>query len=115
MGGLLGNNGQIMAVEEERRVAGGMREWLAIEGNGRWLLVLDNYDDVNAVNVYHLLPTSDAGHVIITSRRSDLEEVGETLEIDEIDEKSGILLLLRSAKKGEVDKGGKYQYQQVSE
>jgi hypothetical protein len=115
MGGLLGDDGQIMAVEEERRVAGGMKEWLAMEGNGRWLLVLDNYDDVNTVDIHHLLPTCDAGHVIITSRRSNLQGVGKTLEIDEIDEESGILLLLKSADKEEIDNGGKYRYPGVSE
>jgi hypothetical protein len=108
LGGLLGSDGQIMAVEAGgRQVAGRMKEWLAVEGNGRWLLVLDNYDDVGAINIHHLLPTCDAGHVIITSRRSNLQEVGTTLEIDEIDQQSGILLLLKSANKGEVDEGGK--------
>jgi hypothetical protein len=116
LGGLLGRDGEIMAVEaKEGQVAGRMNEWLAIEGNGRWLLVLDNYDDIGAINIHHLLPTCDAGHVIITSRRSNLQQVGTPLEIDEIDQQSGISLLLKCANRGEADKGGKYGYQAVSE
>jgi hypothetical protein len=116
LGGLLGHDRQIMPVEGgERRVAGAVKEWLAVEGNGRWLLILDNYDDIGSVNIHELLPTCDAGHVIITSRRSNLQALGRTLEIDEIDERSGILLLLKSANKEGVDTGGKYPYQEVSE
>jgi hypothetical protein len=113
--GLLGHDGEIVAVEAgERRIAGAVKEWLAIEGNGRWLLVLDNYDDITAVNIHDLLPTCDTGHVIVTSRRSNLQALGRTLEIDEIDEQSGILLLLKSANKEGTDTRGKYQYQAVS-
>jgi hypothetical protein len=108
--GLLYPNGQIMAGEaEERRVVGAIREWLAIENNGKWLLVLDNYDDVGAVKIYSLLPTCDAGHVIITSRKSDLQALGRTIELHEIDEQSGISLLLKSANKEGVSTGGKYK------
>jgi hypothetical protein len=76
---------------------------------------LDNYDDTGAVNIYDLLPTCDAGHVVITTRRSNLQALGKTLEVDEIDEKSGILLLLKSANKEGLDTRGKYQFQAFSE
>jgi hypothetical protein len=115
LGGLLGHDWQILAVEGgERRVVGAMKQWLEVEGNGRWLLIVDNYDDLDSVNIHELLPTCDAGHVIITSRRSDLQALGRTLEIDEIDKGSGTLLLLKSANKEEADIGGKYGYQAVS-
>jgi hypothetical protein len=114
LGGLLDANGQIVAGEaEERRITEAMREWLAIERNERWLLILDNYDDIGAVNIHNILPTCDVGHVIITSRRGDLQSVGRTLEIDEIDEKSGISLLLKSANKEGVNAGGKYGHRSV--
>lgn len=113
LGGLLDANGQIVAGEaEERRVAGAIKEWLSIENNGRWLLILDNYD-IGAVNIHDLLPTCDTGHVIITSRRSDLHALGRSLEIVEMDEQSGISLFLKSANKEEVSEGGKYADQAV--
>jgi hypothetical protein len=98
-----------MAVEGgEQQIAGAIKQWLAVEGNGRWLLILDNYDDIDSVNIHELLPTSDAGHVVITSRRRGLQALGTTLEIEEIDEGSGILLLVKSANKEEADTRGKY-------
>jgi hypothetical protein len=116
LGGLLGHDRQIMPVEGgEQRVAGALKQWLAVEGNGRWLLILDNYDDIGSVNIHELLPTCDTGHVIITSRRRNLQALGRTIEIDEIDEESGILLLLKSSNKVGVDIQGKYPYQVVSE
>jgi hypothetical protein len=111
LGGLLGQDQQIMAAERgEQRIAGAIKQWLAVEGNGRWLFILDNYDDIDSVNIHELLPTCDAGHVIITSRRSGLQALGTTLEIDEIEERSGILLLLKSANKEGADTRGKYRY-----
>jgi hypothetical protein len=110
MRGLLDPNGQIVAGEaEEPRVARAIKEWLAVKDNGRWLLVLDNYDDIDTVDIHCLLPTCDAGHVIITSRRSDLQAMGRTIEIDEIDEQSAILLFLKRANKEGVIAGGKYE------
>jgi hypothetical protein len=112
LGGLLGHDRQIMLVEGvEQRVAGAVKQWLAVVGNGRWLLILDNYDDIGSVNIHELLPTCDAGHVIVTSRRSDLQGLGRRILIDEIDERSGIMLLLKSADKEGVDIGGKHPYQ----
>jgi hypothetical protein len=109
LSGLLDPNGQIMAEAEETRVARAIKEWLAVKGNGRWLLVLDNYDDIDAVDINCLLSTCDAGHVIITSRRSDIQGLGRTIEIDEIDERSAILLFLKCAKKEGVIAGGEYE------
>jgi hypothetical protein len=45
--------------------------------------------------------------MIITSWRSDLQELGRTLEIDDIDEEPAILLFLKSANKEGVMAGGK--------
>jgi hypothetical protein len=114
--GLLDANGQIIAGEAEgRRLARAIKEWLSIEKNGRWLVILDNYDDISAVNIHDILPTCDAGHVIITSRRRDLQALGKTLEIEEIDEHSGVLLFLKSANREGVSGGGKYDHQLLSE
>jgi hypothetical protein len=116
LGGLLDENGRVAAGEaEEQRVAGAIKEWLAIENNGKWLVVLDNYDDIEAVDIHDLLPTCDTGNVIITSRRSHLQSFGRTLEVDEIDEKAAVQLFLKSASKDEVRGGGKYEPQSLSE
>jgi hypothetical protein len=72
----------------------------AVKDHGKWLLVFDKYGDILAVEIHDVLPTCDAGHMAITSRRSDLQALGRTLEIDEIDEideRSVILLFLKSS------------------
>jgi MinD-like ATPase involved in chromosome partitioning or flagellar assembly len=89
------------------RVTEAVKEWLAASQNEEWLLVLDNYDDVDAVDIHHLLPTCDAGSVIITSRKSNLQAVGKTVAVDEIDEDSGMALFLKSANKKDAKADGK--------
>jgi len=93
----------------ELRVTTAVKEWLAAKHNDAWLLVLDNYDDVDAVEIRLLLPTCDAGNVIITSRKSNLQMLGKTVAVDEIDEASGIRLFMKSANKEEFMTEGKHQ------
>ncbi len=47
-----------------------------------WLLILDNYDDPEACDINSLLPSTNVGHVLITSRSPDLEEMDEKIEIE---------------------------------
>jgi len=106
----LNPNGQISSdAAAELRVTTAVKEWLAAKHNEEWLLVLDNYDDVNAVEIRLLLPTCDAGNVIITSRKNNLQLLGKTVAVEEIDEVSGIRLLLKSANKEEFMTEGKHQ------
>jgi len=80
----------------ELRVTTAVKGWLAAKHNEEWLLVLDNYDDVHAVDIRLLVPTCDASNVIITSRKNNLHMLGKTVAVDEIDKVSGIRLLLKS-------------------
>jgi hypothetical protein len=108
--GFLDVNGKLASDEiAARRVTEAVKEWLAVNQNGEseWLLVLDNYDDVDAVDINLLLPTCDAGNVIITSRKSNLHAVGKTVAVEEIDEDSAIALFLESANKEEAKAEGK--------
>jgi signal recognition particle GTPase len=60
---LLDLNGQLTSDETAgRRVTEAVKGWLAEDENEGWLLVLDNYGDVDAVDIRLLLPTCDAGH-----------------------------------------------------
>jgi len=106
----LSPKGQISSgAAAELRVTTAVKEWLAAKHNEEWLLVLDNYDDVDAVDIHLLLPTCDAGNVIITSRKNNLQMLGKTVAVDEIDEVSGIRLLVESANKEEFMAEGKHQ------
>jgi len=106
----LNPNGQISSdAAAELQVTTAVKEWLAAKHNDAWLLVLDNYDDIDAVEIRLLLPTCDAGNVIITSRKSNLQMLGKTVAVDEIDDISGIRLFMKSANKEEIMTEGKYQ------
>jgi hypothetical protein len=107
--GLLGQNGKISSdAAAEPRLVGAMRKWLAAKNNKTWLLILDNYDD-GGVDIHLLLPTCDVGNVIITSRKSDLQMLGITVPVDEIDEESGMKLFMKSANLQEPKAEGKHQ------
>ena len=71
--------------------------WFAAEGNNRWLLVIDNYDDVKNVNIYDFLHPSSLGSVLITSRSRDTCRVGKALEIVEVTEDEALEILRKSA------------------
>jgi hypothetical protein len=101
--------GQIATDEaSELRISGAVKEWLAAEKNDEWLLILDNYDDVDAVDLHSILPACSHGNVIITSQKSNLEVVGKTVVVNTINEQSGIMLLLKCANKAEVTADGMY-------
>jgi hypothetical protein len=108
--GLLNPDGEIDSNEAaEVRVTAAVKEWLGAQHNEQWLLVLDNYDDVDAVDIHRILPTCDHGNVIITSRKSNLQALGKKVLVDEINEQSGIMLLLKIADKAEDSTEGKHQ------
>jgi len=107
--GVLGEGGHISSdAAAEPQLAGALRKWLAAKNNENWLLILDNYDD-GAVDIHLLLPTCDAGNVIITSRKSDLQVLGITVPVEDIDEESGTKLFLKSANLEEPNAEGKHQ------
>jgi len=109
LGGFLGPGGEISSDTAAERVTGAVKKWLATKHNEKWLLILGNYDDVNAVDIHLLLPTCDAGNVIITSQKSDLQMLGIAVEVDDIDEEPGMELFMKSANIEELKAEGKHQ------
>jgi len=106
----LSTNGQISSDgAAESRLTEAVKSWLATKHNDGWLLILDNYDDVDAVDIRLLLPTCDAGNVIITSRKSDLRSFGKTVVIGEIDENAAVAFLTKSVGREVLEGEGKYQ------
>ena len=58
-----------------------VRKWLCNEANGRWLMIVDNVDDEITVEsqkdgqsilLASLLPQSDHGAIVVTSRNADV-------------------------------------------
>ncbi|KAH7356026.1 hypothetical protein BKA66DRAFT_515754 [Pyrenochaeta sp. MPI-SDFR-AT-0127] len=58
-----------------------VRKWLCNEANGRWLMIVDNVDDEitvssqrggQSISLASLLPQSDHGAIVLTSRNADV-------------------------------------------
>lgn len=67
------------------------KAWLNLQGNARWLLVYDNYDNPrtpgntnsSAVDLRPFLPASDQGSIIITTRSSQVSH-GKRIHIQKL-------------------------------
>ncbi|KAL8650824.1 MAG: hypothetical protein Q9226_004982 [Calogaya cf. arnoldii] len=72
--------------------------------NESWLLVFDNYDKPDEFgDVRRFFPRGKHGHVIITSRRRDLDRLGDLMELGSLSSDEGVKLLLRDYNRQEID------------
>jgi tetratricopeptide (TPR) repeat protein len=78
--------------DDQQAVVALMKQWLA--KNDRWLLVLDNADDLRQVRPY--LPTTN-GHILLTTRAQALGDLAAKVEVTRMAADEGALLLLRRA------------------
>jgi Flp pilus assembly protein TadD len=83
-----------------------VRKWLCNEANGRWLMIVDNVDhefkvevqDGQSISLASLLPQSDHGAILITSRNTDIARglVGreqDLITVDTMSEGEAVKLL----------------------
>jgi tetratricopeptide (TPR) repeat protein len=78
--------------EDQQAVVALMKQWLAT--HDRWLLVLDNADDLRQLRPY--LPTT-SGHILLTTRAQTLGDLAQKVEVTRMATDEGALLLLRRA------------------
>jgi tetratricopeptide (TPR) repeat protein len=71
-----------------------VKRWLAT--HEKWLLILDNADELEVLNDF--LPIGATGHILITTRAQATGTLAHALEVQEMDQQEGMLLLLRRAK-----------------
>jgi hypothetical protein len=90
-----------------RVVMEGVLQWLSLPGNWKWLLIIDNVDrefrgpgkDEEGFNPKEAMPHSDHGAVLITSRLSSLQHIGETLPLGPVsDNEAKEILELRAGR-----------------
>ncbi|KAI5842749.1 P-loop containing nucleoside triphosphate hydrolase protein [Tricharina praecox] len=72
-----------------------VRQWLQRRGNSRWLLLVDNHEDFEAVNISSYLPNSNWGSIIVTSRRSETQLLGHSVSVTEMEKDVGRELLTK--------------------
>jgi hypothetical protein len=88
----------------QRKCGKNLVEWCAADESEEYLLIIDNVDDPGIfldetkLKLSHKLPLSDHGHVILTSTRSDLQDLGTMVSVDPLEEQDAVdLLLYRSS------------------
>src|SRR5205823_12155646 len=91
-----------LPVQEERdqlMIVQAVKQWLT--SNTRWLLLLDNADDLTLVRDF--LPPAVRGHTLLTTRASSMGRLAHPIEVDALDVERGALLLLRRAERLALD------------
>ena len=74
-----------------------VKQWLASEGNTRWLLVLDNLDDLESFDINNYIPSCRHGTIIITSRRRESLSKRRGFEVKQMQKTEALTLLLQSS------------------
>ena len=80
-------------LKDSNRILAAVRQWM--KDSTRWLLILDNVEDIAIV--HELLPTARRGHVLLTTRVQATGNAIINIELDNLTQEEGALLLLRKA------------------
>ena len=82
--------------QDQNIVVEALKLWLA--NHDRWLLILDNADDLEMA--YGFLPGggNTHGHILLTTRTQATGKIAHPMLVEEMDQQEGILLLLRRAR-----------------
>jgi hypothetical protein len=82
------------AAQDQTLAVDAAKRWFS--SNQRWLLILDNADDLAMVR--ELIPSGKSGHVLLTTRAVAMGPIARRVEIVEMGTDEGALFLLRRAK-----------------
>ena len=82
---------------EEKHVIGAVKQWFSEKGNIKWLLVIDNLDDLESFDLRDYIPHCCHGTVIITSRRPDCVLQRRGVEVLQMRNTEAENLLVKSA------------------
>jgi ATP/maltotriose-dependent transcriptional regulator MalT len=95
------------------QVVSGVKAWLDFPQNTRWLMIYDNFDnpkthdnaDGSAVDIRQILPQSDHGSIIITTRSSQVRQ-GERIHVRKLlDDREGLKIVSNMSGRKDIEKG----------
>ena len=72
--------------------------WLSLSNNTKWLIIIDNVDDPESFDFREILPKTQPGAMIVTSRRSDLSIIWDTIEVPVMTDEEAIDLFNSTSK-----------------
>ncbi|HKV60055.1 MAG TPA: tetratricopeptide repeat protein [Ktedonobacteraceae bacterium] len=85
--------------KQDQQIVAAVKRWLAAHED--WLLILDNADDLRLAQQF--LPTSHKGYILFTTRAQASGAIAASVEVEKLQPRDGILLLLRWSKLLNVD------------
>ena len=98
--GVVDQNGNLTNSRDNTEiVVNAIIAWFAAEDNNKWLLIIDNYDDLRNVDINNFLPPSSSGSILITSRSRGTGRIGNELEVQEVTEDEALEILRKSARR----------------
>lgn len=84
---------------EEQHIIDAVKQWFMKKGNTKWLLLLDNVDDLESFDITDYIPASlYGGTVLITSRRPEIAEGRRGINVQQMDNGEAEQLLRKCAK-----------------
>ncbi|KAF3291533.1 hypothetical protein TWF970_000747 [Orbilia oligospora] len=96
--GLIDEKGTVSAnLEAFDNIRSAVFSWLQLPGNNRWLLIIDNADDLETFSITEYFPNQGSGDIFITSRRPEFSQSARQVDLDGLDSRSAITLLLNLA------------------
>ncbi|KAF8461380.1 hypothetical protein BDZ91DRAFT_851079 [Kalaharituber pfeilii] len=100
MAGKLDSTGKLTVQQpsDEEHIVNSVKEWFTAKGNTKWLLVIDNLDDLESFNINDYIPSAPHGTVVITSRRPESIQGRRGLEVQQMDNSEAEELLFKTAK-----------------
>ncbi|KAF3153873.1 hypothetical protein TWF569_001465 [Orbilia oligospora] len=98
---MMDGNGRINCGSDAGAIKYALFSWLKLSGNDKWLLIFDNADDLN-VPIDDYFP-NEAGHILITSRRTEFSDYWEQVKIDGLDRENAVRLLLCLARRNATE------------
>lgn len=93
------------SADSAERIVDAVKSWLttAARESYQWLLIIDNYDDLETVGLQDFLPTNSPGSIIITTRSRDARRLGSDIEVAEVEHEDAVEILRKSARTEMVD------------
>src|SRR6266571_3504453 len=79
--------------QDQNQIVEAVMRWLRV--NSRWLLILDNVEDITVVTPF--IPLASRGHILLTTRTQAMGGIAQHIAVEKMSPELGALLLLRRA------------------
>lgn len=73
--------GEVFHQGDKKEITKAVLSWLSREENKGWIMVFDNADDLESFDLTAFFPLSENGEILITSRRSEIKQIGNAIEV----------------------------------